>query len=378
MKNYIYLILWAAYFWFYFYNQNNFIFETVKENIIYWEYLLSYFNAIIWIFTSIWIIWIIVKYLEVFLNNLFSKTESKFDDIIGEFIIKFLKVSKYILAIYIWIYLAIIPDSVQDIVNKIFNVSFIFAFLVLLNSLINSIFLNIAQSKKVHWLAKQVFPMISKILVVFVWVIGWITIIWNLWYNIWALITWAWVWGLAIALAAQKSVSNIFWAISVIINKPFKVWDYISVNWYTWVVKDIWLTYLTLRDKTGYKILIPNENIISSAVENQSIRENRRTDFAIWVIYDTTGVKLKKWVEIIEKILEKYKEDWSIASYRVHFDSFWDFSLNITATYFSLLNSDYMEYIKQKEEINFAIKSAFEKAKIEMAFPTQEVIVKKG
>jgi MscS family membrane protein len=219
--------------------------------------------------------------------------------------------------------------------------------------------------------------MLNKMVNAFIWVIGSITIIWNLWYNIWALITWAWVWGLAIALAAKTSIANIFWAISVFINKPFKIWDLITISGQTWTVKNIWLTYLTLIDKTWYKILIPNENIISSSVENISIRENRRTDFAIWVIYDTSLESLKSGVSIIENILEKYKKEETIKSYRVNFDSFWDFSLNINITYFSLLNEDYLEYIKQKEEINLEIKKMFEKEKIEMAFPTQEIILKK-
>jgi len=375
MKNYIYLILWIIYFTFFFLYKENYIFVFIKDNINYWEIILSYFNAIVWMMTSLWIIGIFVKQLEKILNKIFLKTKNKYDDILWIFIINFIKISKYILVIYIWINLIIIPESLRLITNKLFDVSFMIAFLILINGLIKNIFNILGKNWKFTGLSKQVFPMVSKIIVVFIWIIWWITIIWNLWYNIWALITWAWVWWLAIALAAQKSVANIFWAISVIINRPFKVWDLISINWHTWTVKEIWLTYLTLRDKTGYKILVPNENIISSSVENQSIRDNRRTDFSIWVTYDTTLLKMKKWVSIIEIILEKYVKDWTISNYRVNFDSFWDFSLNINSTYFSLINEDYTGYLKQKESINLEIKSLFEKENINMAFPTQEVLL---
>lgn len=67
-------------------------------------------------------------------------------------------------------------------------------------------------------------------------------------------------------------------------------------------------------------------------------------------------------MKIIEDILEKYKVNDTIKSYRVNFDMFGDFSLNINATYFSLLNKDYVGYLKQKEEINLTIKEEFEKA----------------
>jgi small-conductance mechanosensitive channel len=126
-----------------------------------------------------------------------------------------------------------------------------------------------------------------------------------------------------------------------------------------------------------HQVMIPNETIISTSIENYSVRTNRRTDFSIWVVYGTSQDKMQEWVKIIEDILEKYVEDNTISSYRVNFDMFWDFSLNINATYFSLVNKSYKEYIKQKEEINLSIKSQFEKAWLDMAFPTQELIIKK-
>jgi MscS family membrane protein len=126
-----------------------------------------------------------------------------------------------------------------------------------------------------------------------------------------------------------------------------------------------------------HQVMIPNETIISTSIENYTVRSNRRTDFSIWVVYGTTQEKMQEWVKIIEDILEKYVEDKTVSSYRVNFDMFWDFSLNINATYFSLLNKSYKEYIKQKEEINLEIKDRFEKAWLDMAFPTQELILKK-
>lgn len=377
MKNYIFLLLWITYFWFYFYAKDNSVFELVRENFKYWNELLSYIAAFFWIFTSIWILGIIIKQVEKIITNIFSKTKSKYDDILWEFIVKFFNISKYIIAIFIWLNIAIIPLIAKNITDKVFYISFIFALLILSSSLVNSTFKILAKTQKSLELSKDIFPIVKKILIVFIWIVWWITIISNLWYNVSALITWAWVWWLALALAAQKSVSNIFWAISIIVNKPFKVWDFIRVNNFTWSVNEIWLIYLVLTDITWNRILIPNENLISAPVENLTLRVNRRTDFTIWVIYWTSLEKLKKAIQIIEDILEKYVVDQTIDSYRVHFDSFWDFSLNINWTYFSLINNDYKRYLKQKEEINLEIKKQFEKSKIEIAFPTQEIIIKK-
>jgi MscS family membrane protein len=98
----------------------------------------------------------------------------------------------------------------------------------------------------------------------------------------------------------------------------------------------------------------------------------------IWVVYETSLEKLKKAVKLVEDLLETYTSNQWIESYRVHFDNFWSYSLDIHITYFSLENDDLKLYFKQKEKINLEIKWLFEKHKIEIAFPTQELIIKKS
>lgn len=375
MSNYLYIILWISYFVLFYLLKDFTSINSFLNNVNYSVEILSYFNAIIAVITSIWGIWLFTKYLEKLLNKYFKKNKTL--NLVWDAIIKFISISKYIIAIYLWIKLAIIPSELNEIINKFFKVSFIIAIIILSNSLVSSILKWISKWKEWNDLSKQVFPILSRFIIIFIWIVWWLTILWNLWYNISALITWAWVWWIAIALAAQKSVSNIFWALSIIINKPFKVWEFVRINWFTWTVKEIWLTYLELRDTTWNKILIPNETLISTSIENLTQRDNRRNDFIIWLVYETSLEKLKKAIKILEDILEKYVKNWTLESYRVNFDNFWDSSLNINWTYFSLLNDDYKAYIKQKEEINLEIKRLFEKEWLEMAFPTQEIRLKK-
>lgn len=224
-------------------------------------------------------------------------------------------------------------------------------------------------------MSKALLPFVRKTIIALVWIVGIITVVSNLWYNVSALIAGAGVWGIAVALAAQKSVANIFGAITILMNKPFTIGDYVTVNGHTGTVKDIGLSYITLVHRSGHNVMIPNENIISSSIENESRRKYRRADFAIGLIYDTTLTQMQKWVTIIEGILEAYVEEKKLQSYRVNFEAFGDFSLNINITYFSA-TFNYTEFVKEKEEINLEIKKQFGKAKLEMAFPTQEMIIK--
>ncbi len=378
LKSYIYILLGTIYFGFYFTFPNHDLFLYIKEIMLYWDIVLSYFNAIFGFFTFIWVSNIIIKFIHEIWEKITKKTSSELDDILAEFLVRFLSLSKYIWAIYLAFYLAIVPKYISTIVDQASSVLIIIIFLCLMTSLINIVFKKeLIFKSKLKAVSKTLLPFVNKIIIIFLWIIWSITIIANLWYDVSALIAWAWIWGLAVALAAQKSITNVFGAITILLNKPFKIWDYVKVNSTIWTVKEIWLSYLTIIDQQGHQVMIPNENIISTSVENFSVRQNRRTDFGIWVVYGTSLEKMKTWVKIIEDILQWYVDEGTLWEFRVNFDMFWDFSLNIKVTYFSLVNKDYELYLKQKEEINLKIKDEFAKAGLSMAFPTQELILKK-
>jgi len=378
LRNYLYLFAWIIYFWFYFSSYYENISKYIIENIFYWSVLLQYSNAVMAFFTVLWIIWVLNRILKKTLVNLSSKTKNNIDDVFVDYLIRFIKINKYFLAIYVFFRFLTLPENYLLYINKGFYIIVLVFFIYYLTKFLNITFETILIKKtRFKSLNKNLLSFIKKIVIIATWIIWVITILWNLGYNITALITWAWIGWLAIALAAQKTLSNVFWAITVLLTKPFEIGDFIRIDWQTGTIKEMWLSHLTMVDKQWFYVLIPNEKLISNNIENLTKRETRRTDFSIGIIYDTTLKQTKKAVEIIENILEQYNKNKSIDWYRVNFDNFWDFSLNINSTYFSLLNDNYFEYVKQKEEINLKIKEAFEKENIEMAFPTQEIIIKK-
>jgi len=378
IKNYVFLLWWIAYFTYYFSPTYPLFIDYIKENIKYWEIILEYSNAIMAFLTVLWLIWVINRLLKVVLDKVAEKTDNDIDNVFVDYLFRFIKTNKYFVWLYIFFLFITIPEVYQWYINKTFYIIFLIIFIYFITSFINVAFESVLIKKtRFRSLNKNLLSFIKKIIIVSTWIIWIITILSNLGYNVTALITWAWIWGLAVALAAQKTLSNVFGAITVLLTKPFKIGDYVRIDWQVGTVKEMWISHLTMVDKQWYFVLIPNEKLISNNIENLTKRETRRTEFSIWIEYSTTLLKTKKAVQIIENILEKHKVSEDISSYRVNFDSFWDFSLNIRATYFSLLNNEYILYVKQKEQINLEIKQEFEKAKISMAFPTHEVILKK-
>gem|GEM_PF-2045209 len=127
-----------------------------------------------------------------------------------------------------------------------------------------------------------------------------------------------------------------FGAVSVILNKPFQVGDFVAIKDTKGTVKEIGLTYLKLISQQGNEIYVPNESLISSTIENLSKREARKQEFEILLDYSNNLEKLKNAVKTIEAILSKEaSKDTSkpIVSYRVHIDSLLENAIKICITF---------------------------------------------
>jgi MscS family membrane protein len=177
--------------------------------------------------------------------------------------------------------------------------------------------------------------------------------------------------GLAVALAAQETLSNIFGAVTIFVDRPFRVGDAVKVEGFTGSIEDIGLRSTRLRTFDGTLVTLPNSVIAKANIDNLSLRPTRRTNFTIGVTYDTSSEKLQRAVEILRDVLGSHP---GTAQYRAYFNSYGDFSLNILVQHWCQY-LDYEEYLKCIEEINFDIKRRFEDEGIEFAFPSQTLYV---
>jgi MscS family membrane protein len=372
----LYILAWGAYFYFlYFY----FGIENIvnySEKVFITQVSLSYISGLVAFFTLFGLISFLEKIIQGFAKKITEKTETDLDDLVLDLLFSSIHTVKYLFTFYIAWQVVESPESLNAWISECSSILLLIILLLFVTKLINLLFNHkLIDESKMKAVSRTLMPFVRKTIVAIVWIVGIITIISNLGYDVTALIAWAWVGGIAVALAAQKSIANIFGAITILMNKPFTLWDYVTINGHTGTVKDIWLSYITLIDRLWHNVMIPNENIISTSIENESRRNYRRADFSIGLIYDTTLPQMQKWVKMIEDILESYVGEKSLQSYRVNFEAFGDFSLNINVTYFSNTKV-YNQFVKEKEEVNLEIKKQFGKAKLEMAFPTTEMIIK--
>lgn len=214
---------------------------------------------------------------------------------------------------------------------------------------------------------------ITKILNGVLWACGVVFILDNFGINISAMVAGLGIGGVAIALAAQAVLGDLFSSFAIFMDKPFKVGDFIIVGDLLGTVEHIGIKTTRIRSLHGEQLIFSNSDLTSSRIKNYKRMETRRVAFRIGVTYQTTLEQLKKippFVTEIVKKVDKAKLD------RVHFFSYGDFSLIFEIIYY-VLGSDYNLYMDVQQDINFAIKEKFEKERIDFAYPTQTLFITK-
>jgi small-conductance mechanosensitive channel len=216
----------------------------------------------------------------------------------------------------------------------------------------------------------MVLGLIAKVIV---WSVALLMILSNAGVEVTPLIASLGIGGIAIALALQSVLGDLFGAFVIYFDKPFKEGDFIIVGSDMGVVKHIGIKSTRIQALQGQELVMSNTELVNSRVNNYKQMEKRRIAFGFGVKYDTGKVKLKKIKGIVKKIFEKVN---NADLDRVHFKQFGDFSLDYEVVYY-VKSADYNEYMDIQEEINMALYSEFEKAKIGFAFPTQTLEIEK-
>ncbi|MDA0771896.1 MAG: mechanosensitive ion channel family protein [Cyanobacteria bacterium] len=220
---------------------------------------------------------------------------------------------------------------------------------------------------------QMVFSGLSLFIKIGLWAVGILLFLSNMGVNVTSLTASMGIGGIAIALAVQNILGDIFSSFSIYFDKPFAVGDFITVGEHMGTVKKIGMKSTRLEALQGEEIVISNKELTSARVQNFKKMNKRRIPFTIGVTYETSLDKCKQIPEIIKTI---FSEVDNADLDRVNFKEFAAYSLNFEIVYYHL-SGDYIEYMRIREIINLKIKEEFEKASIDMAFPTQTVIVEK-
>jgi len=204
---------------------------------------------------------------------------------------------------------------------------------------------------------------------VIVWAFIVLLVLDNLGFNITTLVAGLGVGGIAIAMASQNILSDLFASLSILLDKPFKVGEFIIVGEFLGSVEHIGLKTTRLRSLSGEQLVFSNNDLLSSRIRNYKRMLERRIAFTIGVEYNTEYEKLKRIPEMIKDIISSVE----LTRFdRCHFLSYGDFSLKIETVYY-ILSPDYNTYADVQQEINLKLFKKFKEEGITFAFPTQTI-----
>ncbi len=191
----------------------------------------------------------------------------------------------------------------------------------------------------------------------------------NLGVNISTLLAGMGVGGVALALASQTILADLFSSFAITLDKPFRVGDFIVVGDLMGTVEHIGLKTTRVRSLSGEQLVFGNSDLLKSRIKNYKRMDQRRIVFKLGVTYETPYDKLAAVPELIQKIIE----DAPGASFdRAHFSSYDDFALTFEIVYF-VESPDYTTYMNVQQSINLAVFQRFTAEGIEFAYPTRTV-----
>lgn len=229
-------------------------------------------------------------------------------------------------------------------------------------------------------LAEQIAPLVRKALRIFIVVVFVLVVAQNVFgVNITAWLAGLGIAGLAVSLAAQDSIKNLFGSLTVLLDKPFAIGDRIVFDGIEGIVEEIGFRSTRLRTFPGHLITVPNMKFTDGVVENVSERPFVRRSMNVTITYDTPPEKIEQAVDIIRDLLAdpdfSAPFDLEKRPPRVYFNDLNADSLNLAVTYWYFLDEprgrDWWSYQDHAHRFNLRLFRAFGEAGIDFAFPTQ-------
>lgn len=204
-----------------------------------------------------------------------------------------------------------------------------------------------------------------------IWALVLLTILQNFGVDVSTLVAGLGIGGIAIALAVQTVLGDLFAAFAIVIDKPFVVGDFIVSGDIVGNVAHIGLKTTHINSLSGERMVVSNSDLLSSRIRNFTHLEERRIVFSFGVLYQTpveSAKMISGWVKTIIDDIDGIHFD------RCHFKSFGDSSLDYEVVYF-VQDPDFNIYMTMQEKINLALMEKFESEGIEFAYPTRTLFL---
>jgi MscS family membrane protein len=311
-------------------------------------------------------------FCKTVLRKLTRKTETKLDDIIVDMIEEPVVLAATVFGIWYGLSTLNYPEEsekAQEWLGNGLQVLLVLSVTWLIARLLDSLFTHYLAplaERSENDLDDQLLPIIRKGSKLAIWSIGVIVALNNAGYDVGAMLAGLGIGGLALAMAAKDTVSNVFGGFTVFSDRPFMINDRVRIDDFDGTITEIGIRSTRLRTLAGTMVTIPNSTFADTAVENVSAEPSRKVVLNLGLTYDTSAEKMEQAMGFLREIAAANQglEEKVVIS----FNAFGDSALNILFIYYIKKDADIMQ---TQTDINLAILRKLNEEGLEMAFPTQ-------
>lgn len=333
------------------------------------QFIAPYTTALVVFIGGWFLLYLFKKILISRLVVLAEKTKNNYDDIIVNALHSLHPIVLGIAALAFSLRFATVPIVVINSVNAVFLIAIVYQVAAVAAQIVDTLI----KSRKGLGGSATAMSFIATIVKVLMWSFGGLVVLSNLGVNITSLIAGLGIGGVAIAFALQQILGDLFSSFAIQLDKPFEVGDMIVVGDHRGVVEKIGIKSTRIRSLQGEEIVIGNQDLTSARIQNFRKLKERRATFTFGILYETPLDKIRTVPSMVQKIIESVE---NTKFDRVFFTTFGPSSLDFEAVYY-IPSDDYKTYLAAQEEINLKMMEAFAKEKIEFAYPTQTLYLKK-
>ena len=208
------------------------------------------------------------------------------------------------------------------------------------------------------------------------WTVVALAVLSNLGFNITAFVASLGIGGIAVALAAQNILGDLFASVAIALDKPFEVGDAIanSSGTIAGTVEHVGLKTTRLRSASGEQVVVSNTELLKDSLKNYKRMETRRIEFKLGITYSATPEQVAEVPQIVKRVIESHEQ---VKFDRAHFTGFGESSLDFVVVYI-MQTANYATYMDTQQAINIALMREFANLGVEFAFPTRTVILEQA
>jgi len=347
----------------------------LRDHSVLGQPLWKYVASLVFVFLAFYVSKFLDFATRVWLKRLAARTQTTLDDLLLDLLNGPVKIVAFVIFLHIGLGIFQWPPAVQNVLSKLMVVivaASLTYMLIKLIDLLLGVWVRKATGARDEQFHKQLLPILSRTLKVFVIIVSFLVTAPHLGLNITGLIASLSIGGLALGLAAQDTLANVFGAVAVLTDKPFHVGDRIQLDAVDGVVETIGFRSTRVRNLDGHLVTIPNKTVGNATITNVTRRPNIRTIINLGITYDSDDQKIARAVALLEEVYRKHPNTQDVW---ISFNKFGDFALNLQVIHW-WNNTDYRAYLAGMQELNLAIKQRFDAEGIGFAFPTQTLYVK--